>query len=226
MAKKLLKCPFFGQKSFVTTDVTTTCWLRFGQKSAQIGQLSENPKRSFFRVRRQKWCLSLQIRSVDVRRMSPLCHRLLLGRESAQKAAQFPEDFVLRRVFRGPTARRGPGLERGSPPRFRPAARQPAELVTTDVTAPSGSVFGAKSAQNGQLRKVRFSCQTASEPQVSLVFGRKQAPDALCSGFRFQPGKQANSIPPRLSPLRHRSLLGRKVRKSGQVPKRILRWQV
>ena len=47
--------------------------------------------------------------------------------------------------------------EPDSPPRFRPAARQPAELVTADVTAPSGPVFGAKSAQNGQLRRVRFS---------------------------------------------------------------------
>ena len=65
------------------------------------------------------------------------------------------------------------------------AARQPAENLAqsaaaevsiTDVTAPSGSVFGAKSAQNV------FSCQTASgmpEPQVSLVFGRKQAPYGL-----------------------------------------------
>ena len=97
-----------------------------------------------------------------------------------RKSGPVPE-LRSRRVFRGPTASRGPGSERGSPPRFRLVTRQPAELVTAFVTAPSGSVFGAKSAQNGQLRKVRFSCQTASgmpEPQVSLVFGRKQAPDA------------------------------------------------
>ena len=140
---------------------------------------------------------------------------LAFGSQKCAKAAPVPE-FRSRRVFRGPTARRGPGSEPDSPPRFRPAVRQPAELVTADVTVPSGSVFGAKSAQNCQLRRVRFSCQSASgmpEPQVSLVFGRKVT--------FAQDRKKANSIPPSLSPfvtVRHRfvtALLGRKVRKSG-----------
>ena len=77
--------------------------------------------------------------------------------------------------------------------------RQPAELVTAFVT-----VFGAKSAQAGQLRKVRFLCFFVSdgkEPLVSLVFGRKQAPDAhFALDSVFSPEKQANSIPPSLSP--------------------------
>ena len=70
------------------------------------------------------------------------------------------------------------------------------------------SVFGAKSAPNGQLRKFVFSCQTLSvvpEPPDSLVFGRKQAPDACCA--LPIPSRRACH---RSSPLRHRSLLGRK----------------
>ena len=70
-----------------------------------------------------------------------------------------------------------------SPPRTRlnvrqPAevVRQPAELVTTDVTAPQAPFFGAKSAPNGRVRGVRFSCRTASgmpKPPNSQVFGGK-----------------------------------------------------
>ena len=142
--KKAAKMPFC-QKSFVTTGVTTTFWLRFGRKSAQIGQRSKNPKSLFFCVRRQKWCLSLQIRSVSAEnrfavlripfsalksKLVTACHRFVTARFWCEKVRK-----VLRRVFRGPTARRGPGLERGSPPRFRPAARQPAELVTTPPRA-------------------------------------------------------------------------------------------
>ena len=43
-------------------------------------------------------------------RLSPLRHRSLLGRKSAQKrpSSRAPEDFVLCRVFRGTTACRGP----------------------------------------------------------------------------------------------------------------------
>ena len=84
------------------------------------------------------------------------------------------------------------------------------------------SVFGAKSAQNSQLRKVRFSCQTSNvvpEPSNSLVFGRKRAPDARCaldSAGKFHPAE--------LVTVRHRFVAARfwveKVRKSGPVPER------
>ena len=61
----------------------------------------------------------------------------MLGGLEFENRAQFPSFFSF--------------LRPDSPPRFRlgvrqPAevVRQPAELVTTEVTAPSGSVFGAK----------------------------------------------------------------------------------
>ena len=120
--------------------------------------------------------------------------------------------------------------------RFVTAVRQPAELVTTDVTtdvtAPSGSVFGAKSAQNVRVRRVRFSCRTASgmpEPPNLQVFGRKRAPDVSfpLSGGKsgeFQPAEHVTACH-RLSPLRHRSLWGRKVRKRlGKARPAPLRW--
>ena len=56
--------------------------------------------------------------------------------------------------------------------------RQPAELVTAFVTAP---FLVQKALKTANSEKFVFSCQTASgmpEPLVSLVFGRKQAPDA------------------------------------------------
>ena len=58
---------------------------------------------------------------------------------------------------------------------------QPAELVASPAMSPlrHRSVFGAKSAQNCQLRKVRFFVSTSSvvpEPPNSLVFGRNRAP--------------------------------------------------
>ena len=63
------------------------------------------------------------------------------------------------------------------------------------------SVFGAKSAENGELRKVRFSCPASNVlpgPPNSLVFRRKPAP-GVCSAPKsvFYP---ANSSPLSLSP--------------------------
>ena len=90
---------------------------------------------------------------------SPLvtaCHRFVTARFLGAKVRKS-----------GPSS--GPRSPQGfprpdSPPRTRLGARQPAEvvrqpaeLVSGDVTAPSGSVFGAKSAQNGRVRRVRFS---------------------------------------------------------------------
>ena len=146
---------------------------------------------------------------------------------------------VLRIPFSAPTSLRVPARRArhrfDSPPRTRLGARlpaevvrQPAELVTADVTAPSGSVFGAKKAQNGQVRRVRFPCRTASgmaEPQVSLVFGRKRAPDdhfAQASAF----GPENRRIPARQgchrsSPLRHRFVTGEKCAKAvPEAPKK------
>ena len=63
--------------------------------------------------------------------------------------------------------------------------RQPAELVTAFVTAP---FLVQKVLKMANSEKFVFSCQTASgmpEPLVSLVFGRKQAPDAHFALRRF-----------------------------------------
>ena len=116
-------------------------------------------------------------------------------------------ELLLRRVFRGPTARRGPGPESDSPPRWSVSPLHPAPF------------FGAKSAPNGQVRRVRFSCRTASgmpKPPNSQVFGER-APDNHFAQFSaFGPEKRripARRACHRLSPLCHRSLWGRKVRK-------------
>ena len=110
--------------------------------------------------------------------------------------------------------------QRTGPPRFWLVTRQPAELVTAFVTAP---FLVQKMLKTANSEKFVFSCQTASgmrEPLVSLVFGRKQAPDAhFAQDSAFSPeNMQIPSRRARLSPLCHRSLLGRKMRRSGQVP--------
>ena len=65
------------------------------------------------------------------------------------------------------------------------------------------SVFGAKSAENGELRKVRFSCPASfvlPGPPNSLVFRRKPAPGVCSAPKRFLARKTSNSSPPSLSP--------------------------
>ena len=113
------------------------------------------------------------------------------GSKKCAKAAQFRNSF-----FAGFSAARQPAEDRGSPPRFRLVTRQPAEIVTAFVTAPSGSVFGAKSAENGQLRKVRFSVRR-QVGCLSLKFRSFSVESRLqtLTLLSFQPGKQANSIP-------------------------------
>ena len=105
--------------------------------------------------------------------------------------------------------------------RFVEVVRQPAELVTTDVTtdvtAPSGSGFWCK-----KRLKRSSPCRTASgmpEPPNSQVFGRKRARrqfSAFGPEKRRIPARRAchrlSPLRHRLSPLRHRSLWGRKVR--------------
>ena len=184
----------------------------FGAKSAQNGRV----RRVRFCVGLQVGCPSLQVRRFFGRKPAPDVSFPLSGRKSGEFQ---PAEHV--------TACH----------RFVTAVRQPAELVTTDVTtdvtAPSGSVFGAKSAQNVRVRRVRFSCRTASgmpEPPNPQVFGRKRAPDVSFplsgrNSGEFQPAEHVTACH-RLSPLRHRSLWGRKVRKRlGKArPAPRLRW--
>ena len=103
------------------------------------------------------------------RRLSPLRHRSLFGCKSARNRAQFPSSF--RRVFRGPTARRGPGSESDSPPRWSVSPPSLSPLKSPLHPAP---FLVQRSAQNGRVRRVRFSCRTVSgmpEPPNSQVFG-------------------------------------------------------
>ena len=69
---------------------------------------------------------------------------------------------------------------------------------------PKNAVFGAKSAENGELRKVRFSCPASNVlpgPPNSLVFRRKPAPGVRRAPKSvFCPEKPANSSPLSLSP--------------------------
>ena len=87
-----------------------------------------------------------------------------------------------------------------SPPRTRlnlrqPAevVRQPAELVTTEVTAPSGSVFWCKKRSKRSSPKSPFFVSDCKwDAQASKVFGGKRAPDDHFAQF---------SSPPSMSPL-------------------------
>ena len=99
-----------------------------------------------------------------------------------------------------------------SPPRFRlgvrqPAevVRQPAELVTTEVTAPSGSVFAAKKSSKRSSPKNPFfvsDCKWDARASKFAGFRWKAGSRRpLCSVFRFRAGKAANSSPPSMSPL-------------------------
>ena len=110
--------------------------------------------------------------------------------------------LLLRRVFRGPSARRGPGSESDSPPRWSvsPPSLSPlmSPLMSPLHPAP---VFGAKSAQNGRVRRVRF-CVGLQVGCPSLQVRRFSVESRLqTSVFRFRAGKAANSSPPSMSPL-------------------------
>ena len=112
-------------------------------------------------------------------RLSPLCHRSLFGRKSAQKRPQFRNSFSAgfsaarqpaEDLARSPTARRGFGLQSVSPPSLSP-------LMSPLRPAP---FLVQKALKTVSSEEFVFPCRTAigmPEPQVSLVFGRKQAPD-------------------------------------------------
>ena len=187
--------------------------------------------------------------------MSPLCHRSVFCAKSAQNGQLRKVRFFVQirsfsaesrvfcpekpanssppslsplaflRIFRGPTARRGPAR---SPPRWsvsppRWSVSPPSLSPLTSPLRPAPFLV-QKALKTVESEEFVFPCRTASgmpEPQVSLVFGRKQAPDGH---FAQDSGKPANSSPPSLSPLvtalsplRHRSLWGRKVRNAAEL---------
>ena len=76
----------------------------------------------------------------------------------------------------------------------------PAELVTTDVTAPSGSVFWCKKRLKRSSPKSPFfvsGCKWDAQASKFAGFRWKAGSRRpLCSVFRFRAGKAANSSPP------------------------------
>ena len=81
------------------------------------------------------------------------------------------------RVFRGPTARRGPGSEPDSPPRWSVSPPSLSPMMSPLRPPP---FLVQKALKTVESEEFVFPCRTAirmPEPQVSLVFGRKQAPD-------------------------------------------------
>ena len=134
-------------------------------------------------------------------RLSPLRHRSLFGCKSAQKRPQFRTC--------GPTARRGPGSRQ--PPRWSVSPPSLSSLTSPLRPAP---FLVQKALKTLESEEFVFPCRTASgmpEPQVSLVFGRKQAPTTLLS-FPLSARKTGEFQPAELSPfvtasspLRHRA---------------------
>ena len=124
---------------------------------------------------------------------------LAFGSKKRAKAAQFPSSGVAgfsaarqpaEDLARSATARRGFGLRPVSPPSLSPLM-SPLRLAPFLVQKALKTVNSEKS-----VFRVRRQVGCLSLKFRSFSVERR----SLCSGFRFQPGKQANSIPPSLSP--------------------------
>ena len=177
-----------------------------------------NSEKFVFRVRRQVWCLSLQIRSfseIGLQTFAVLwipfsarksrqipsrraCHRsspLAFGSKKVRKSGPVPE---FRRVFHGTAACRGPCSERGSLPR---------SLVTVCHRLCHRSVlfrFWCKKAlKTANSEKFVFRVSTASGMPEPLVFASRLQTLTLLR-IPLSAGELACH---RSSPLRHRSLL-------------------
>ena len=141
-----------------------------------------NSEKFVFRVRRRKWCPSLQVRSFSAENRLQAFAVLRIP-FSVPKSREFqPAElvaachrFVTTRFLGAKVRKTGPssgapspqGFSRpDSPPRTRPGVRQPAEVVRQPSPLKSplhpAPFFGAKSASHGRVRRVRFSCRTAS----------------------------------------------------------------
>ena len=122
--------------------------------------------------------------------------------QKCAKAAPVP-DLVLRRVFRGPTARRGPGSEPDSLPRFSHVTRSPPMSPVSNTSACRGT-------------RVESSLpRLAPETNAYTI-----SPSAFVTVPKRPFLAPKNACLTSMSPLRHRSLWGRKVRKSAPVPKK------
>ena len=108
-----------------------------------------------------------------------LCHHLLFGCKSAQNRAQFPS------FFRGPTARRGPGSECDSPPRWSvsPPSFSPKALKTVESEE---SVFRVR-LQVGclSLQIRRFSIESGLHTTTLLSFPLSAGNEHVTACHRF-----------------------------------------
>ena len=124
-------------------------------------------------------------------RLSPLCHRSLFGRKSAQKRPQFRNSFSA-----GFSAVRQPAEDLLGVRQPRWSVSPPSLSPLTSPLRPAPFLV-QKALKTVESEEFVFPCRTASgtpEPQVSLVFGRKQAPDSHFAqdsafGPEFQPAK-------------------------------------
>ena len=139
----------------------------------------------FFRVRRQKWCLSLQVRSFSAEnRLQTSCSEF---RFLPRKACEFqPAElvtachrFVTARFLGAKVRKSGPSSGPRSPQGF-PRSDSPPRTRPRSPTARRGGPSAVQKAlKTLESEESVFPCRTASgmaEPQVSLVFGRKRAP--------------------------------------------------
>ena len=205
----------FGAKSAENGELRKVCFFVSGVKCGVRATKFAQPAPDVPRAPNSVFCPEKPANSSPLN-SSPLVTAsspLAFWVQKCAKPAPVPE-LLSRRVFRGPTARRGPGSEPDSPPRWSVSPPSLSPLTSPLRPAP---FLVQKALKTAKSKKFVFSCQTASgmpEPQVSLVFGRKQAPDAhFAHDSAFSP--ENRRIPSRracnrLSPLRHRFVTGPK----------------
>ena len=165
----LCRAHFFAEHTCASLQSTLLCRAHFFAKHASY-----------------TWIYSQERRSPGWRRKDPsrgvpgeaLTRKIRLG--DFLLRAPSPQGFSARRGLRQPAE----------------VVRQPAELVTTDVTSIRLRFWCKK-------RSKRFSVSDCKwDARASKFAGfRWKAASRLCSVFRFRAGKAANSSPPSMSPL-------------------------
>ena len=195
MSPVFVTAPFLVQKALKTVNSEKFVF------SCQTSKVVPEPPSSlvFRRNRFQTFSESCEFQPAE---LVTACHRSLFGCKSAQN----PD-------FRGPTARQGPGSEPDSPPRWSVSPPSLSPLTSPLRPAP---FFVQKALKTVESEESVFPCRTASgmpEPQASLVFGRKRAPDDHFQASAFGPENRripARRAYHRLSPLCHRFVTGPK----------------
>ena len=197
MSPVFVTTPFLVQKALKTANFEKCV---FSCQTSKV--VPEPPSSLVFRrkpapgVRRAPANSSPLNSSPLVTALSPLAFWV----QKCAKPGPVPE-LLLRRVFRGPTARRGPGSESDSPPRW--SVSPPSLSPLKSPLHPA--VFGAKKRSKRSSPKSPFfvsDCKWDARASKFAGFRWKAGSrQPLCSVFRFRAGKAANSSPPSMSPL-------------------------